>query len=73
MFKYENDNFIKLKCLNSQKEVYQRGDIISFFGDNGDLYLCNDCNIIKNSFSQLGCNNSYTCPTEIEPNSIEAR
>ena len=73
LFIYQQNKFIKLKCLNTEKEVYHRGDIICYFEDNGDLYLCNDCNIIKNSFHNWDAIILINALQDFEPNSLEAR
>lgn len=68
----EDKTFIQLKCLDKEYEVYHSEKEIIQFGIFGNLYICNDCNITKNSCSYLGCNNSYEVPNGLLPNSNEA-
>jgi len=54
------NNFRKLKCINSQKEVFHYSDRMLCFGGGHDLYISNDCSSNTKSYSDLG--DSYEAP-----------
>ena len=46
-------NFIRLRCINKEKEVYHYGDSLCCFGLD-DLNIMTDCNFDYVSYSELG-------------------
>ncbi len=56
-------SFMKIRCLNTKKEVFDDKDLLCCFG-NSDLLIDNDCNINKSSESKLG--EAYEKPAESE-------
>ena len=63
-------NFIKLRCINKEKEVYHWKQVLCCFGY--DLNIYSDCNINYNSNSELG--DAYKRPSaneEEEPSDSE--
>ena len=65
----EDLNFVKLKCINKEKEVYHDIKFMFSFGECGNLTVLNDCNIKNSNHSRLGCENSYETPKGIHSDS----
>ena len=43
-----------------------------WIGHNGNIGICNDCNISKSNCARLGHNNCYETPNGMQPTSEEA-
>jgi hypothetical protein len=59
----DGNDFIKVKCINKDKEIWNCKNNMPSFGPM-DLRLLNNCNELDKSFSELG--NSYALPNGIE-------
>ena len=70
----DDSNFVKLKCLIKEKEVFHNKDYLCLFGNSGNVFrIANNCNKNKNSFSNLGYYNEYDLRYSIQSNTLQAR
>ena len=59
-------NFVKLRCLRKDKEVYHRSDFLCSFGCGCGFTLTDDCNIKIDNWSDLGHRGYYELPNGIK-------
>ena len=74
LFSLRDDfNFVKLRCLNKDKEVCHHPYILGSFGGGCGFTLFDDCNININSLSNLGAWDYYELPNGIKVDSDECQ
>ena len=66
----ENSNFVKLNCMNKEKEVKHISNCLCHFGGDGKGFrLWKGCDVAKEGFSALGDNDIYELPEGIQKGS----
>jgi hypothetical protein len=59
----DDENFVKLKSLKKEIEVYHDPCFMSDFGKGQGFWICDDCNVESESYSNIGEN--YEAPKGI--------
>ena len=69
LFTIRDGSFVKLNCINKEKEIWNSKNNLPSFGKM-DLRLVNYCNEFDNNFAEAG--NSYALPEGMVKDSEEA-
>ena len=68
----DDSNFVKLRCLKKEREVYHYSNELCNFGNGYGFLIENDCKTKEYGLSELGLAGVYELPEAIKAGTREA-